>query len=126
MRFAEITQEVEVSRPADKPLYGLTPGRRFRNQAFTEELSRQLEIRGGPIDGGKPREALWETSDCLTACIKAISFDAFILVDPLLASAIETGGGCQILFLCCNKSVCCRGGSQEHINSVHCRNPLER
>ncbi|XP_066491552.1 kinesin-like protein KIF23 isoform X2 [Tiliqua scincoides] len=53
MRFAEITQEVEITRPADKPLYGLTPGRRFRNQAFTEELSRQLEIRGGPIDGDK-------------------------------------------------------------------------
>ncbi|XP_063170083.1 kinesin-like protein KIF23 isoform X9 [Candoia aspera] len=51
MRFAEITQEVEVARPADKPLYGLTPGRRFKNQAFREELSRQLEIRGGPVDG---------------------------------------------------------------------------
>uniref|UniRef100_A0A670ZHR5 Kinesin-like protein n=1 Tax=Pseudonaja textilis TaxID=8673 RepID=A0A670ZHR5_PSETE len=51
MRFAEITQEVEVARPADKPLCGLTPGRRFKNQAFREELSRQLEIRGGPVDG---------------------------------------------------------------------------
>ncbi|XP_062998919.1 kinesin-like protein KIF23 isoform X1 [Elgaria multicarinata webbii] len=50
MRFAEITQEVEVARPADKPLCGLTPGRRFKNQAFREELSRQLELRGGPID----------------------------------------------------------------------------
>uniref|UniRef100_A0A8C6Y918 Kinesin-like protein n=1 Tax=Naja naja TaxID=35670 RepID=A0A8C6Y918_NAJNA len=51
MRFAEITQEVEVARPADKPLCGLTPGRRFKNQAFREELSRQLELRGGPVDG---------------------------------------------------------------------------
>nr|XP_013796873.1 PREDICTED: kinesin-like protein KIF23 [Apteryx mantelli mantelli] len=53
MRFAEMTQEVEVARPVDKPLCGLTPGRRFRNQAFREELSRKLEIRGGPINGGK-------------------------------------------------------------------------
>ncbi|KAJ6662927.1 hypothetical protein lerEdw1_011131 [Lerista edwardsae] len=61
MRFAEITQEVEVARPADKPLYGLTPGRRFKNQAFTEELSRQLEIRGGPIDGDRD----WAVTDKL-------------------------------------------------------------
>uniref|UniRef100_A0A8C3JHW5 Kinesin-like protein n=1 Tax=Calidris pygmaea TaxID=425635 RepID=A0A8C3JHW5_9CHAR len=40
MRFAEMTQEVEVTRPVDRPLCGLTPGRRFRNQ-----------LRGGPIDG---------------------------------------------------------------------------
>ncbi|XP_061855449.1 kinesin-like protein KIF23 isoform X3 [Colius striatus] len=51
MRFAEMTQEVEVARPVDRPLCGLTPGRRFRNQAFREELSRKLEMRGGPING---------------------------------------------------------------------------
>ncbi|XP_042680566.1 kinesin-like protein KIF23 isoform X4 [Centrocercus urophasianus] len=50
MRFAEMTQEVEVARPVDRPLCGLTPGRRFRNQAFREELARKLEIRGGPIN----------------------------------------------------------------------------
>uniref|UniRef100_A0A672GF60 Kinesin-like protein n=1 Tax=Salarias fasciatus TaxID=181472 RepID=A0A672GF60_SALFA len=32
MRFAEVTQEVEVARPADKPMCGFTPGRRHRNQ----------------------------------------------------------------------------------------------
>uniref|UniRef100_A0A8B9BSM3 Kinesin-like protein n=1 Tax=Anser brachyrhynchus TaxID=132585 RepID=A0A8B9BSM3_9AVES len=51
MRFAEMTQEVEVARPVDRPLCGLTPGRRFRNQAFREELARKLEMRGGPING---------------------------------------------------------------------------
>ncbi|NXJ83046.1 KIF23 protein, partial [Trogon melanurus] len=51
MRFAEMTQEVEVARPVDRPLCGLTPGRRYRNQAFREELSRKLEMRGGPING---------------------------------------------------------------------------
>ncbi|KAK5619532.1 hypothetical protein CRENBAI_013917 [Crenichthys baileyi] len=50
MRFAEMTQEVEVARPADRPICGFTPGRRHRNQAFKEELSRRLEERGGPID----------------------------------------------------------------------------
>lgn len=53
MRFAEMTQEVEVARPVDRALCGLTPGRRLRNQAFQEELSRKLEMRGGPINEGK-------------------------------------------------------------------------
>ncbi|XP_053319560.1 kinesin-like protein KIF23 isoform X2 [Spea bombifrons] len=51
MRFAEMTQEVEVARPVDKPICGLTPGRRYRNQAFKDELSRRLEERGGPVIG---------------------------------------------------------------------------
>ncbi|CAH2274548.1 kinesin KIF23 isoform X1 [Pelobates cultripes] len=55
MRFAEMTQEVEVARPVDKPICGLTPGRRYRNQAFKEELSRRLEERGGPVVG-EPEE----------------------------------------------------------------------
>ncbi|XP_048649430.1 kinesin-like protein KIF23 isoform X3 [Marmota marmota marmota] len=42
MRFAEVTQEVEVARPVDKVICGLTPGRRYRNQA-----------RGGPV-GDEP------------------------------------------------------------------------
>ncbi|XP_056906963.1 kinesin-like protein KIF23 isoform X2 [Takifugu flavidus] len=50
MRFAEMTQEVEVARPVDRPICGFTPGRRHRNQAFKEELSRRLEERGGPVD----------------------------------------------------------------------------
>ncbi|XP_067999666.1 kinesin-like protein KIF23 isoform X5 [Melanerpes formicivorus] len=56
MRFAEMTQEVEVARPVDRALCGLTPGRRYRNQAFKEELARKLELRGGPIDGEPPEE----------------------------------------------------------------------
>uniref|UniRef100_A0A665U936 Kinesin-like protein n=1 Tax=Echeneis naucrates TaxID=173247 RepID=A0A665U936_ECHNA len=39
MRFAEMTQEVEIARPVDRPICGFTPGRRNRNQE-----------RGGPID----------------------------------------------------------------------------
>ncbi|XP_070686710.1 kinesin-like protein KIF23 isoform X2 [Pempheris klunzingeri] len=54
MRFAEMTQEVEVARPVDRPICGFTPGRRHRNQAFKEELSRKLEERGGPIDRDIP------------------------------------------------------------------------
>uniref|UniRef100_A0A3Q2Y448 Kinesin-like protein n=1 Tax=Hippocampus comes TaxID=109280 RepID=A0A3Q2Y448_HIPCM len=38
MRFAEMTQEVEVARPMDRPICGFTPGRRNRNQAFKDEL----------------------------------------------------------------------------------------
>ncbi|XP_028257205.1 kinesin-like protein KIF23 isoform X4 [Parambassis ranga] len=54
MRFAEMTQEVEVARPVDRPIYGLAPGRRHRNQAFKEELSRRLEERGGPSNADDP------------------------------------------------------------------------
>uniref|UniRef100_A0AAQ5Y9K7 Kinesin-like protein n=1 Tax=Amphiprion ocellaris TaxID=80972 RepID=A0AAQ5Y9K7_AMPOC len=42
MRFAEMTQEVEVARPVDRPICGFTPGRRHRNQ------------RGGPVDRDVP------------------------------------------------------------------------
>ncbi|XP_075875627.1 kinesin-like protein KIF23 isoform X2 [Nelusetta ayraudi] len=54
MRFAEMTQEVEVARPVDRPICGLTPGRRHRNQAFKEELTRRLEERGGPSCADDP------------------------------------------------------------------------
>ncbi|KAM4660614.1 kinesin-like protein KIF23 isoform 1-T1 [Amazona ochrocephala] len=60
MRFAEMTQEVEVARPADRPICGLTPGRRFRNQAFREELQRKLEMRGGPINEETEEQAVPE------------------------------------------------------------------
>ncbi|XP_016338751.1 kinesin-like protein KIF23 isoform X2 [Sinocyclocheilus anshuiensis] len=50
MRFAEMTQEVEVARPIDRPICGFAAGRRQRNQAFKEELTRRLEERGGPVD----------------------------------------------------------------------------
>uniref|UniRef100_A0A7N8YJM1 Kinesin-like protein n=1 Tax=Mastacembelus armatus TaxID=205130 RepID=A0A7N8YJM1_9TELE len=52
MRFAEMTQEVEVPRPVDRPICGVAAGRRHRNQAFRDELSRQLEERGGPFNAG--------------------------------------------------------------------------
>ncbi len=52
MRFAEMTQEVEVARPVDRPICGFAAGRRQRNQAFKEELTRRLEERGGPVDRG--------------------------------------------------------------------------
>lgn len=64
MRFAEMTQEVEVARPVDRPICGFTPGRRHRNQAFKEELSRRLEERGGPVDKGK----LFLSSGTLLRC----------------------------------------------------------
>uniref|UniRef100_A0A3Q2UP72 Kinesin-like protein KIF23 n=1 Tax=Fundulus heteroclitus TaxID=8078 RepID=A0A3Q2UP72_FUNHE len=52
MRFAEMTQEVEVARPVDRPICGFTPGRRHRNQTSKEELSHRLEERSSPIDNG--------------------------------------------------------------------------
>ncbi|XP_076011368.1 kinesin-like protein KIF23 isoform X2 [Genypterus blacodes] len=54
MRFAEMTQEVEVARPVDRPICGLAAGRRYRNQAFKDELSRRLEERGGPSNADDP------------------------------------------------------------------------
>lgn len=53
MRFAELTQEVEVARPVDRPICSLAAGRRHRNQALRDELSRRQEERpGGPNNTG--------------------------------------------------------------------------
>uniref|UniRef100_A0A8C3AS69 Kinesin-like protein n=1 Tax=Cyclopterus lumpus TaxID=8103 RepID=A0A8C3AS69_CYCLU len=43
LRFAEVTQEVEVARPIDRPICGLAAGRRHRNRAFKDELSSRLD-----------------------------------------------------------------------------------
>ncbi|XP_056664882.1 kinesin-like protein KIF23 isoform X3 [Monodelphis domestica] len=69
MRFAEMTQEVEVARPVDKVICGLTPGRRYRNQAFREELTRRLELRGGPVgDEQSVTELLLQSFPPLPSC----------------------------------------------------------
>ncbi|XP_053526122.1 kinesin-like protein KIF23 isoform X7 [Artibeus jamaicensis] len=44
MRFAEVTQEVEVARPADKAICGLTPGRRYRNHARAGPVGDELLV----------------------------------------------------------------------------------
>ncbi|XP_051776338.1 kinesin-like protein KIF23 isoform X8 [Erpetoichthys calabaricus] len=70
MRFAEMTQEVEVARPVDRPICGLTPGRRHRNQAFKDELTRKLDERGGPINGddGSMIDILLQSFPPLPSC----------------------------------------------------------
>ncbi|XP_038563294.1 kinesin-like protein KIF23 isoform X8 [Micropterus salmoides] len=70
MRFAEMTQEVEVARPVDRPICGLAAGRRHRNQAFRDELSRHLEERGGPSDADDPilLTQLMESLPALPSC----------------------------------------------------------
>ncbi|KAL6113483.1 kif23 [Pungitius sinensis] len=54
MRFAEMTQEVEVARPIDRPICGLAAGRRHRARAFKDELSQRLEERGRPSSADDP------------------------------------------------------------------------
>ncbi|XP_060924546.1 kinesin-like protein KIF23 [Limanda limanda] len=44
MRFAEMTQEVEVARPADGPIYVLPAGRRQRHQASRDEMSHDPDL----------------------------------------------------------------------------------
>ncbi|XP_030232767.1 kinesin-like protein KIF23 isoform X12 [Gadus morhua] len=70
MRFAEMTQEVEVARPVDRAIYALPAGRRHRNQAFKEELSRRLEERGGPSNADDPElmNQLIDSLPALPAC----------------------------------------------------------
>uniref|UniRef100_A0A8C5JLA0 Kinesin-like protein n=1 Tax=Junco hyemalis TaxID=40217 RepID=A0A8C5JLA0_JUNHY len=57
MRFAEMTQEVEVARPLDRPLCGLTPGRRLRNQ-----------LRGGPVGEPSAAELFFQSFPPLPSC----------------------------------------------------------
>ncbi|XP_078130184.1 kinesin-like protein KIF23 isoform X8 [Sander vitreus] len=54
MRFAEMTQEVEVARPVDRTICALAAGRRHRNRAFRDELSHRLEEQGGPSNAYDP------------------------------------------------------------------------
>ncbi|KAF6130608.1 kinesin family member 23 [Phyllostomus discolor] len=44
MRFAEVTQEVEVARPADKAICGLTPGRRYRQHTRAGPVGDELLV----------------------------------------------------------------------------------
>uniref|UniRef100_A0A8C7ZYN2 Kinesin-like protein n=1 Tax=Oryzias sinensis TaxID=183150 RepID=A0A8C7ZYN2_9TELE len=67
MRFAEMTQEVEVARPVDRAIYSLPAGRRHKNQAFKDELSRRLAERGGPVNPGMP-PSLIESLPALPPC----------------------------------------------------------
>ncbi|XP_068170466.1 kinesin-like protein KIF23 isoform X2 [Antennarius striatus] len=64
MRFAEMTQEVEVARPVDRPICGLTAGRRYKNQAFRDELTQRLEERGSPSNVGEFIERLPALPPC--------------------------------------------------------------
>uniref|UniRef100_A0A8C5CRE2 Kinesin-like protein n=1 Tax=Gadus morhua TaxID=8049 RepID=A0A8C5CRE2_GADMO len=57
MRFAEMTQEVEVARPADRPVCGFAAGRRQRNQASKDDPARRVDERG-PADRGDCRGTL--------------------------------------------------------------------
>ncbi|XP_041715467.1 kinesin-like protein KIF23 isoform X6 [Coregonus clupeaformis] len=71
MRFAELTQEVEVARPVDRPICSLAAGRRHRNQAFRDEMSRRQEERpGGPsnTEDGSVLNQLLDSLPALPAC----------------------------------------------------------
>uniref|UniRef100_A0A8C7U0K5 Kinesin-like protein n=1 Tax=Oncorhynchus mykiss TaxID=8022 RepID=A0A8C7U0K5_ONCMY len=76
MRFAELTQEVEVARPVDRPICSLAAGRRHRNQAFRDELSRRQEERPGGSNNTEDGSVLNQLLDSLPA------LPACELVDP--------------------------------------------
>ncbi|KAF7647800.1 hypothetical protein LDENG_00166490, partial [Lucifuga dentata] len=89
MRFAEMTQEVEVARPMDRPICGLTPGRRYKNDVFNGELSRKLEERGGPADRDLPSVLNQQVHSLptLPSCELTDSHDDITL--PRLIEALE-------------------------------------
>ncbi|XP_060889496.1 kinesin-like protein KIF23 isoform X5 [Labrus mixtus] len=89
MRFAEMTQEVEIARPVDRPICGLAAGRRHRNQVFRDELSRRLEERGGPnnADDQSLMSQLIESLPALPPCELADPADDMTL--PRLIEVLE-------------------------------------
>uniref|UniRef100_A0A673XGD5 Kinesin-like protein n=1 Tax=Salmo trutta TaxID=8032 RepID=A0A673XGD5_SALTR len=88
MRFAELTQEVEVARPVDRPICSLAAGRRHRNQAFRDELSRRQEERpGGPNNDGSVLNQLLDSLPALPACELVDPTDEQIL--PRLIEVLE-------------------------------------
>ncbi|XP_031179922.1 kinesin-like protein KIF23 isoform X2 [Sander lucioperca] len=66
MRFAEMTQEVEVARPVDRTICALAAGRRHRNRAFRDELSRRLEEQG--VDDPALLNQLMESIPAMPRC----------------------------------------------------------
>ncbi|KAF3832904.1 hypothetical protein F7725_026569 [Dissostichus mawsoni] len=71
MRFAEMTQEVEVARPVDRPICGLTAGRRHRNRVFRDEMTRRMDEKGGPgsaVDDTALLDQLMESLPALPRC----------------------------------------------------------
>ncbi|XP_052323018.1 kinesin-like protein KIF23 [Oncorhynchus keta] len=72
MRFAEMTQEVEVARPVDRPICGLAAGRRQKNQAFKDELSRRLEERGGPVNTESTQSVMHQLLQNLPLCLPVL------------------------------------------------------
>ncbi|XP_034385247.1 kinesin-like protein KIF23 isoform X3 [Cyclopterus lumpus] len=76
LRFAEVTQEVEVARPIDRPICGLAAGRRHRNRAFKDELSSRLDERGDPNNAVDDPALLKQLMESLP------SLPNFELVDP--------------------------------------------
>ncbi|XP_052368086.1 kinesin-like protein KIF23 [Oncorhynchus keta] len=90
MRFAELTQEVEVARPVDRPICSLAAGRRHRNQAFRDELSRRQEERPGGsnnIEDGSVLNQLLDSLPALPACELVDPTDEQIL--PRLIEVLE-------------------------------------
>uniref|UniRef100_A0AAZ3RSF1 Kinesin-like protein n=1 Tax=Oncorhynchus tshawytscha TaxID=74940 RepID=A0AAZ3RSF1_ONCTS len=82
MRFAELTQEVEVARPVDRPICSLAAGRRHRNQAFRDELSRRQEEQDGSV-----LNQLLDSLPALPACELVDPTDEQIL--PRLIEVLE-------------------------------------
>lgn len=75
MRFAEVTQEVEVARPVDKAICGLTPGRRYRNHA-----------RAGPV-----REGMiwcWVIYPLISLCVSP--FNLFHIRELFTSLSLQT------------------------------------
>ncbi|XP_034077051.1 kinesin-like protein KIF23 isoform X2 [Gymnodraco acuticeps] len=71
MRFAEMTQEVEVARPVDRPICGLTAGRRHRNRVFRDEMTRRMDERGGSgssVDDTALLDQMMESLPALPRC----------------------------------------------------------
>lgn len=50
MRFAEMTQEVQIARPQMAVFRGLTPGRRRRNQEYKEAVTQAAANGGQSVD----------------------------------------------------------------------------
>ncbi|XP_063738672.1 kinesin-like protein KIF23 isoform X2 [Eleginops maclovinus] len=71
MRFAEMTQEVEVARPVDRPICALAAGRRHRNRVYKDELSPRMDERGAPgnaVDDAALLDQLIESLPTLPRC----------------------------------------------------------
>ena len=80
MRFAELTQEVQVARQRDVRFdIGLTPGRRRMNQQYKEALAKFSDEGGDPADLALPPPLIYSMGAGFPLLTVSITYKKYLI-----------------------------------------------